>query len=515
MHWFSRPAFRRMDSSGKRMVMGSETSLLLNHLIESASTVDVTFQLRSLCAGSIAEFLKWTIKQSSDQYLWEDPAIPEFLLRKIGALANHPLPFKRLAASVIFNKIQRFFRQSEPLVSIFTMELFADFVTSLSLAERDPVALGTIAGCIKSLDHLQLIVTRNKEIFIHPHPRRRVDPYFSKGTLAELVPFLFRHIFRIERHCRRSCMKILPQLAPSSLADSVHLYLQSQDGSIPDDLSTQLDIYRWLLDRDVIALARLHQDPKFTESYFAFIDDCWRQLQDDGHPPAITSTFLLWLEFLQVYLHKSEDGDQVLVGGGTPLIQVLLHAALLPQRLGFLYFHYQLRLDFYNGLTSVLTMISSRASLKPKCQEVVRWIMSLDQFRIDYANWNEDCQVNSSMLIQVLDSILIVCQGGCYPRLGPTGLCRIHRNRCSVPADSQTPVRTDCPTDHHSVRSLDPHSALSRQLDGAIGPSTWLADANGNLKSGFNTSYFIHELEVTPIYGRGIYDYLNVSVFHI
>ena len=435
MHWFSRPAFRRMDSSGKRMVMGAETSLLLNHLIESASTVNVTFQVRDLCAYSIAEFLKWTIKQSSEQCLWEDSAIPEFLLRKIGILANHPSPFKRLAASVIFNKIQRFFRQSEPLLSIFTLELFADFITGLSLAESDPATLGTITGCVKSLDYLQLIVTQNKEIFTHSDPRRRIDPYFIEGTLAELVSFLFRHIFRTQRHCRGFCMDAFQRLAPLPFVDSARQYLQKQGESIPDDFCAQLDIYRWLLDRDVVSLTYPEQNSKFINSHFRFIDECWKQLQDDCDPCAIPPTFLLWLEFLQIYFRKSENAGETLLCGGTQLIQVLLHAVLLPQRFGFLHFHFQLRQDLYNGLKDVFDVIISRPSLKSKCQEVIKSVISLDQFHVDSTNWNEDCKVNQLLHIHVPDLIRMIFEGWYHTGLGAIGNSWIFWSWLSVPAD--------------------------------------------------------------------------------
>ena len=112
MHWFSRPAFVRASSRARQTEMSAETALLLEHLTESTCCSTATSPVRELAATCLAEFLKWTIKQTSDQCLWEDAAVPELLFRKMQALATHPSADKRLGATLILDKLQHILRES-------------------------------------------------------------------------------------------------------------------------------------------------------------------------------------------------------------------------------------------------------------------------------------------------------------------------------------------------------------------------------------------------------------------
>ena len=150
-------------SDGRRTILGEETILLLEQLMESACSGLDTSLVRDLACDCLLEFLKWNIKQSSNEILWGDPAAPDFLFQKLRSSATHPSPHQRLGAAIVLNKLYRVIRESEPLTSIYTLDLLTHFVVCLSLAEQDPPSLGTVNESKKVLYNLMrtVILRRN------------------------------------------------------------------------------------------------------------------------------------------------------------------------------------------------------------------------------------------------------------------------------------------------------------------------------------------------------------------
>ena len=60
--------------------------------MESACSGLDTSLVRDLACDCLLEFLKWNIKQSSNEILWGDPAAPDFLFQKLRSSATHPSP---------------------------------------------------------------------------------------------------------------------------------------------------------------------------------------------------------------------------------------------------------------------------------------------------------------------------------------------------------------------------------------------------------------------------------------
>ena len=105
VHWFSRPAFQRKEASGKRTVLGPETALLLQLLIDLAGS-DSEAELRELAAFCLTEFLKWFIKQSRESDLMEDPATPGYHFQKLRPMALYPSSCQRLGAALVLKLIK-------------------------------------------------------------------------------------------------------------------------------------------------------------------------------------------------------------------------------------------------------------------------------------------------------------------------------------------------------------------------------------------------------------------------
>ena len=66
--------------------------------------------LRDLSALCIEEFLRWSIKQTSEKQLAKSPINIKSLLKRLYSLATHPSANKRLGAALAFNNIYRVFR---------------------------------------------------------------------------------------------------------------------------------------------------------------------------------------------------------------------------------------------------------------------------------------------------------------------------------------------------------------------------------------------------------------------
>jgi len=65
--------------------------------------------LREMCAQSVCEFLKWSIKQNT-QRSGTSPSNAKSIFKRIYSMARHPASAARLGASSAFNHIYKVFR---------------------------------------------------------------------------------------------------------------------------------------------------------------------------------------------------------------------------------------------------------------------------------------------------------------------------------------------------------------------------------------------------------------------
>ena len=340
MHWFARPAFCQKMSDGRRTILGEETILLLEQLMESACSGLDTSLVRDLACDCLLEFLKWNIKQSSNEILWGDPAAPDFLFQKLRSSATHPSPHQRLGAAIVLNKLYRVMRESEPLTSIYTLDLLTHFVVCLSLAEQDPPSLGTVNESKKVLYNLMRTVILGRNLFENPDKRRRVAPFMIQGTLSELLEFFLQHIFGSQQYCRRICVELCEILArPQSLTEVITLFLSRHllENLLPCKfpLPARLDVYRILLQLDVISTSKCDTDINTVNQFEVFVKKTEGKLKEKStstevplNDKTIIENFTAWTGFLTEYLRKSQSYTFLRV-------ETLVRASLLLSRLGF------------------------------------------------------------------------------------------------------------------------------------------------------------------------------------
>ncbi|KAI9558578.1 hypothetical protein GHT06_015366 [Daphnia sinensis] len=403
VHWFSRPAFYRKESGGPRTVLGAEAALLVETLMESACRGLDASLVRDLACECLLEFLKWTIKHSSDTTLWDDPAAPDFLFQKLRASATHPSPHQRHGAAIVFNKLYRVMRESDPLTSIYTLDLLTHFVTSLSLGERDPFSTEILHQSKQALYHLTQTVNLKRKLFEHPDSRRRVAPFLTQGTLPELLDFLLNHTLGSQRHCRQICLELCGILArPQSLTEVMTQFLSKQplENYLPGNFPfpARLDVYRHLLGLGVIDANKCDSDVNFSGQFEIFAKSVERRLDEEqlkAEMPLSDTTsesFLAWLEFLTEYLTKSQNRKWIRT-------KTLIRACFLPSRLGFSDASGSQQ-QFYACLETILPFLTPE-------KNILESVLNSEEFRLEYMNWTETRSVD------IIRGLILIVKNGC------------------------------------------------------------------------------------------------------
>ncbi|RUP50947.1 hypothetical protein BC936DRAFT_136979 [Jimgerdemannia flammicorona] len=187
-----------------------ETVALLNSCV--AAVCGTWGPLRDYGAECLAEFVKWSIKQSSGKQQELNPMNMKSLLKRLYTLASHPSSAKRLGASLAVNRIYRIFREEEPLIDQFTFELLYWVLFSLRLANEDHEALGTLQQATIAVRHLQRIITVKFQVFLKESKIRRKFPGLERADLECLVDWLFKETGRLELDYSRLCKELFEHL---------------------------------------------------------------------------------------------------------------------------------------------------------------------------------------------------------------------------------------------------------------------------------------------------------------
>ncbi|GBN03187.1 DNA-dependent protein kinase catalytic subunit, partial [Araneus ventricosus] len=199
IHWFT----------CNRVSKSPETSVILLCLWDGV-TNNQNAALRDFSALGLREFFLWSIKQSSS----DKQKQTENFLSKLHSFSLHPNAFKRMGAALTFNNIYRIFREEEPLVKKFTIQLLVQFVDSLAIAHTDDVSLGTQKQCIIALDHIQRIIVNKQKLFLKTDESRKKPECLEEATLQCTVLWLLRQCGCIQIECRHKCMELVEKLAP-------------------------------------------------------------------------------------------------------------------------------------------------------------------------------------------------------------------------------------------------------------------------------------------------------------
>ncbi|XP_044756993.1 DNA-dependent protein kinase catalytic subunit-like isoform X2 [Coccinella septempunctata] len=203
IHWYSTPY-----KSAKY-----HTAIILEALTEGVCCT-TNPNVRSFSGKCIGEFVKWTIKQSTEASLQQNPLNVKILIRKMRFLSTHPEQFKKLGAAIMFNNFYIFLREEKSLLNIFWIEIFEIFISSLHFIENNFENRLIISEVNIALKHLQRGFVEKACLFRTKDEKRRKPHGFEGTTCIDIMKFLLGNVRSRNSLCREKSAELFSSLLP-------------------------------------------------------------------------------------------------------------------------------------------------------------------------------------------------------------------------------------------------------------------------------------------------------------
>lgn len=188
------------------MLDSSTTVCLVNSIFDGLCD-ETNSSLRDASAIYLAEFVHWSIKQSSDKRLAQCPTNIQLVVHRIVEFGLDPLTRKRVAAAIAFNHLYRILREKDEIVNIFWLLIFHSFVKSLDGCDD--------ARIDDSLKHVLRVFIEKSRIFNLTDSRRHEPSGFEGVTMMDALTWTFQQCSSLDRNCRIKCMRIFVALSPT------------------------------------------------------------------------------------------------------------------------------------------------------------------------------------------------------------------------------------------------------------------------------------------------------------
>jgi len=196
IHWFT-------QSPGN-----PDGEIMLDSLMDSLGSFDGSLQ--TLSAKYIAEFLAWSIKQSSKDDQLTNPQNAKSLFKRLFNLARHPSPQRRIGCAMALKELLRPFREEDPLVDQFVLELASTVIHSIRLCHYDEPGLGSAEKMLGVLSGITTIIKKKFKLLLVPlTPPRREHP-----DLHHFIEFVFANLGRPETTLRNALFNLLETILP-------------------------------------------------------------------------------------------------------------------------------------------------------------------------------------------------------------------------------------------------------------------------------------------------------------
>ncbi|XP_034941190.1 DNA-dependent protein kinase catalytic subunit-like [Chelonus insularis] len=209
--------------SSRLMLYSPAVGYFVDALFDGLSDEN-NFSLRDFSGICLAEFIKWSIKQSSDHDLTKSPININTVVENITNFALHPSKHRRIAAAIAFNYLHVHFSQTEEIIDIFWFELLYAFVKSVNGCDDSNIQI--------TINHLQNILIKKSSIFNAKNPRRKIPTEFNGGVLKDAVDWLFTQCSSSDCTLRKTAMNLFENLSSSvdncdSPANAVNNYIDA------------------------------------------------------------------------------------------------------------------------------------------------------------------------------------------------------------------------------------------------------------------------------------------------
>ncbi|KAG8036700.1 hypothetical protein G9C98_004022 [Cotesia typhae] len=190
--------------SSKLMLYSPSVCFLVDALFDGLSD-ETNSTLRDFSGVCLAEFAKWTIKQSTDQDLLRAPININTIVENITNFALHPSKNRRIAAAIAFNYLYNTLATHQEIVSVFWLELLYAFIKSHNGCNDTSIQI--------SLENVKKVLTNRSQIFNQIEPRRKVPIEFEGGTLEDTVNWLLYQCESLDTNVRKKSMELFVALS--------------------------------------------------------------------------------------------------------------------------------------------------------------------------------------------------------------------------------------------------------------------------------------------------------------
>ncbi|XP_037038023.1 DNA-dependent protein kinase catalytic subunit-like isoform X2 [Bradysia coprophila] len=169
--------------------------------------------IRDLSARCLREFVKWNIKELTNNLTTEIGALP--ILKKLKLYSFDSDHNKRCGATLAFNNLYRIIREDNKLISEYWLDILHTFAINFIMCEE-------IGGDIEStydqistcMDHIERVIFERKEIFNRPDENRITPNDFGGSLLQDAMLWLFKQCGAKQKFYRRKCQQMFIRLTP-------------------------------------------------------------------------------------------------------------------------------------------------------------------------------------------------------------------------------------------------------------------------------------------------------------
>ncbi|XP_066140487.1 DNA-dependent protein kinase catalytic subunit-like [Euwallacea fornicatus] len=204
IHWYT-----------SRMQRESSHLAVIIDVLMDGVTHPTNSSLRDFSGKCVREFVKWTIKQSSDDELRNRPRNIKVLVKKMRFFSSHPDLVKKRGAALIFNNIYKEFREERALISIFAIELVHIFINSLVLlGVANEEVENTFIHIRNAISHLERILIEKRDIFRTSDNLRRIPSDIPSGGFEGLSKWLLDMTANTSKYCRTVCIDLFVAIEP-------------------------------------------------------------------------------------------------------------------------------------------------------------------------------------------------------------------------------------------------------------------------------------------------------------
>lgn len=169
--------------------------------------------IRDLSARCLREFVKWNIKELTNNLTTEIGALP--ILKKLKLYSFDSDHNKRCGATLAFNNLYRIIREDNKLISEYWLDILHTFAINFIMCEE-------IGGDIEStydqistcMDHIERVIFERKDILNRPDENRIVPSDFGGSSLKDAMLWLFKQCGAKQQYYRRKCHQLFIKLTP-------------------------------------------------------------------------------------------------------------------------------------------------------------------------------------------------------------------------------------------------------------------------------------------------------------